>query len=104
MPALFLNRMGKLLQAGVDNCLPCRRLGIDGSAATANLGARRGIVKDVELNLAGHLLQRLQDIWVLHVVDGNVKRMFCVLDELDELGNSLSANLGALGLEVKMEA
>src|SRR5215467_1520314 len=104
VPALFYDRMGERFQPSIDNGFPGADLGIDGSAATANLASRAAVICDVELHPAGHFLQRLQDIWILHVVDGDVERMLRRLDELNQVEHRVSVDLRTLGLKVESEA
>src|SRR5882757_5034243 len=100
--ALFLHRLGEGVQAG----------GLDRLGGGGDFGVHRnavpsgfsGVIEDVKMNLSGHAFQRLEDVRVPHVIDGNIERMSCALNELNKLRSRLSVDLGARRLEVKMEA
>ena len=56
----------------------------------------------MKLNLGGDPFQRFEDLLAPHVIDGDVKRMLCTLNEFDKLRNRLPIDLGTLGLEKKV--
>src|SRR5258708_33168745 len=102
VPALFLHRLGEGVQArGLDRLRRRGELWVHCGAVSHSFPS---VIKDMELNLGGDAFERLEDIRVLHVGDGNVKRMFRALDKLDEMRNDFSIDLGALRIEVKIEA
>src|SRR5438477_13064128 len=99
--AFFLHRLSEGLQAGgFDRLRGGGEFRVHRGAAPSGLS---GVVKDVKLNLGGHALERLEDIGVLHVIDGNIQRMFSSPNELDKLRNGFAVDLGALGLEEKAQ-
>ena len=102
VPALFLHRLGEGLQTrGVDR-LPCGGdFGVHRGAVSSGFA---GVVNDVKLNLGGHTLQRLEDVGIPHVIDGDIQRMLCALNEFDKLRNRFPIDLGAVGLEEKVQA
>jgi hypothetical protein len=57
----------------------------------------------VKLHLAGHFLQRLENIRVFHVINGDVERTLRPLDELNQLGDGFSVDLRAFRLEIESE-
>jgi hypothetical protein len=83
VPAFFYDRVCERLQSGVDNRLRGADLGVDCGAAATYFASCAAVICDVKLHLAGHFLQCLQYISVLHVVNGDVEGMFCPLDELN---------------------